>query len=115
MAGMNNMTAEIAAADDPRYKDIRLFTVGQGTVSKAPLPKLTTIYHNWTAASAAVLGGVRWKEFSAVCWLFGRDLHDQLQVPVGLVSSSWGGTSIQVWMPAKASVNIYIYIIIMLL
>ena len=37
MAGMNNMTAEIAAADAPQYGDIRLFTVGQGTVAKAPL------------------------------------------------------------------------------
>ena len=29
MAGMNNMSAEIARADSPQYKDIRLFTVGQ--------------------------------------------------------------------------------------
>ncbi len=61
MAGMNNMSAEIAAADSPQYRDIRLFTVGQGTVAKMPLRELGTIYHNWTTASAAVVGGVRWK------------------------------------------------------
>ena len=103
MAGMNNMTAEIAAADAPQYGDIRLFTVGQGTVSKTPLNQLATTYHNWTAASAAVLGGTAWKEFSAVCWLTGREIHDALGVPVGLISSNWGGTSIQVWMPPEAN------------
>ena len=82
---------------------MRLFTVGQGTVSRAPLRSLRTIYHNWTAASSKVVGGASWKEFSAVCWLFGKELHDTLGVPVGLVSSNWGGTSIQVWMPSQAN------------
>lgn len=31
-----------------------------------------------------------------MCWLFGKQIHDTLGVPVGLISSSWGGTSIQV-------------------
>jgi len=103
MAGMNNATAEIAAADAPAYRNVRLFTVGQGTVSKQPRRTLGTIYHNWTSASAKVVGGVRWKEFSAVCWLFGKEVHDVLGVPVGLISSSWSATSIQVWMPKAAN------------
>ena len=103
MAGMNNASAEIAAADSPGYNDIRLFTVGQGTVAQAPLDDLKTVYHNWTSASAKVVGGVKWKEFSAICWLFGKRIHDTLQVPVGLISSNWAGTSIQVWMPTPAN------------
>ena len=103
MAGMNNATAEIAAADSLAYQDVRLFTVGQSTVSQTPLQTLGTTYHNWTAASAKVVGGVRWKEFSAICWLFGKQLYDTLRVPVGLISSNWGGTSIQVWMPTLAN------------
>lgn len=56
MAGMNNMTAEIAAADLPRYRDIRLFTVGQGTVSHdGPMQELGTIYHNWIGATVVPL------------------------------------------------------------
>jgi sialate O-acetylesterase len=90
MAGMNNMTAEIAAADSPQYQNIRLFTVGQGTHSDTPLQKLGSITHTWTSASSAVVGGTAWKEFSAVCWLFGRQVHDALGVPVGLISSNWG-------------------------
>ena len=42
MAGMNNMTAEINAADEPRYHNIRLFTVGQGTVIENYCPFCTT-------------------------------------------------------------------------
>ena len=103
MAGMNNMSAEIAAADAPRYHDIRLFTVGQGTVSATPLQQLNTTFHNWTRASAAVVGGTAWLEFSAICWLTGREIHDELNVPVGLVSSNWGGTAIQVWLPPAAN------------
>lgn len=35
--------------------------------------------------------------FSAVCWLYGRDLYDTYKVPIGLISSDWGGTSIDKW------------------
>jgi len=32
-----------------------------------------------------------------VCWFTGRNLYDNLQVPIGLISSNWGGTVIQAW------------------
>jgi hypothetical protein len=41
MAGMNNMTAEIAAADN--FPNIRLFTVGQKTRNGIPLSQLASI------------------------------------------------------------------------
>ena len=41
------------------------------------------------------------KSFSAVAWYFGRQLHDKLGVPIGLVQSSWGGTRIQSWMSPR--------------
>ena len=63
-------------------------------------------------------------EFSAVCFLYGRVLYDHLkvhfvlfssvgksmpkwsvQVPIGLIESSWGGTSIETWMPDEAIEN----------
>jgi len=40
--------------------------------------------------------------FSAVCFLYGRILYDHLKVPIGLIESSWGGTSVETWMPAEA-------------
>jgi hypothetical protein len=35
--------------------------------------------------------------FSAVSYYFGRQLHEELDVPVGLIHSSWGGTRIEPW------------------
>jgi sialate O-acetylesterase len=36
--------------------------------------------------------------FSAVGYFFARQLHEQLQVPVGIINSSWGGTRIDPWL-----------------
>ena len=38
------------------------------------------------------------KGFSAVGYFFGRELHKQLNVPVGLINASWGGTPAESWM-----------------
>jgi hypothetical protein len=43
------------------------------------------------------IGGPEWQFFSGVCWFYGVALHKALGVPVGLVSSSYGGTSIIAW------------------
>ncbi len=40
---------------------------------------------------------------SAVCWLYGRMIHQALDGrPIGLIATSWGGTPIEAWMPPKA-------------
>lgn len=119
---MNNLTAELAAAD-AYANDIRFFTVGQNTAcpnsSTAPctqLPEIPAVptggpcgrgrscRSNWTLASSAALGGAAWNTFSAICWLTGRDIYDGLggEVPLGLISSNWGGTPVQSWQPAAS-------------
>ena len=35
--------------------------------------------------------------FSAVLYYFGKELHEELKVPVGLINSSWGGSPIEPW------------------
>ena len=37
------------------------------------------------------------KTFSSAGYFFGREIHQKLNVPVGLINSSWGGTPIKVW------------------
>ena len=37
------------------------------------------------------------KEFSAVGYYFGRDLREALNVPVGIIHTSWGGTRVETW------------------
>jgi sialate O-acetylesterase len=51
-------------------------------------------------ASWAVTSPQTVRDFSAVCYFFGRALQPKLNVPVGLVESSWGGTMITAWIGA---------------
>ena len=49
----------------------------------------------------ASLGGKPWGEpwnfFSAVCWLYGKNIHKALNVPIGLLDTNWGGTPVEAW------------------
>lgn len=82
----------IASANFPA---IRLLTV-PNIPAKAPRRELEW---RWNVCSPATV-----PTFSAVGFYFGRALHQQLDpsVPIGLINSSWGGTSIQAWTPRAA-------------
>ncbi|XP_062522422.1 sialate O-acetylesterase-like [Corticium candelabrum] len=97
-----NASEEIARAN--LYPNIRLMTVGQRTASPTPLTELQTIEQEWSIASNESVGGEDWTYFSAVCWLFGRDIHDYLKgaVPIGLISTNWHGTPVQDWCSSDA-------------
>ncbi len=42
------------------------------------------------------------RPFSAAAYFFAKSLQDSLKVPVGVVSTAWGGTPIEDWTPADA-------------
>lgn len=42
------------------------------------------------------------REFSAVAYFFAQQLREHLNVPIGLISSNWGGTPAESWMSAEA-------------
>ena len=86
-----NAGQELAAAD---YPDIRIFQVGK-TLSATPRDDLEK-FHGWQECSSNTLDGV---SFSAAAYFFGREIHTNLDVPVGLIESSWGGTRIEPWTP----------------
>jgi len=92
-----NATAEITASEE--YPLIRVFTVGQGTASNISLTDLATVEQPWSISSPSSIGGGDWSMFSALGWFFGRDLFLQLDknVPIGLVSSNYGGTALISW------------------
>jgi len=67
---------------------LRFFTVG-GNASDTPLTELNS---KWIAADPVTSGG-----FSAVAYYFARDLRKALNVPVGIIHSSVGGTPAEAW------------------
>ncbi|MYF98082.1 sialate O-acetylesterase [Candidatus Poribacteria bacterium] len=97
----NNNREEIATAN---YPNIRLFHIPR--VSSG-LPS-TDVPAEWRPTSPDSV-----RHFSAVAYNFGRHIHKELDVPVGLISTSWGGTRIEAWtapegfdsVPALASIT----------
>ncbi len=83
--GCRNAAEEIAAASHP---DLRLFNYSR-QVSPEPLDDCTGA---WVPCTPEVVGG-----FSGVGYFFGRKLHEDLGVPIGLVNTSWGGTPAEAW------------------
>ena len=97
---MFNGSEEIANAGN--FPKIRLFTVSL-IQSPAPVEELLGINLNWSVASPKTVGGPSWNYMSAVCWLYGRQIHQALGGrPIGLIATSWGGTPIENWMPPEA-------------
>jgi len=101
-----NGTAEIAAAN--AFPNIRLFNAAL-KMSNVPLHNLVEVMLPWSRASNTSVGGAAWSHFSATCWYFGKNVHLSTEIPIGLVSSNWGGTDIQPWSSpvalSKCSVN----------
>ncbi|XP_043850145.1 sialate O-acetylesterase [Dromiciops gliroides] len=78
------------------YPFIRILTVAL-VKAEEELEDLTSIDLPWSLPTPKNLGHGNFTYYSAVCWLFGRYLYDTLKYPIGLVSSSWGGTPIEAW------------------
>ncbi len=75
--------------------NIRLFSV-DNQASILPENKLgaNTGWQSSNPASA--------RDFSAIAYFFGKHLQDVLDVPVGLIHTSWGGSLIEAWMSKEA-------------
>ena len=85
-----NADQEIAAAN---YPQIRLFLVPR----KAAVVPQATPSGSWAVCTPQSIRVGGWDGFSAVGYFFGRDLFQDLHVPIGLVESSWGGTPAEAW------------------
>jgi sialate O-acetylesterase len=82
--------AEKAAATTP---EIRVFTVKSVAAQEAQ----TDCEGTWVVCSPDTVG-----MFSATAFFFGREIHRELKVPVGLINSSVGGTPIESWISPEA-------------
>lgn len=80
-----NPEKEIA---DAKYPKIRLFHIPR-TPAGSPQNDVNAA---WKECSPETI-----PDFSAVAYFFGRKIHKDLDVPVGLINTSWGGTRIEPW------------------
>jgi len=100
-SGQSNMDAPIAGFGDQPIKgsndflfeadnnSLRLFNVNKKAID---MPQDSCV-GEWTVASAESVAN-----FSAVGYLYAKQLQQKLQVPVGIISSCWGGSNIETWM-----------------
>lgn len=86
-----NAEEELAAAN---YPNIRLFKLDR-VMSATPFDDIQK-FDAWRSCDSNALAST---SFSAAAYFFGREIHTNLNVPVGLVESSWGGTRIEPWTP----------------
>ena len=94
-SGQSNMEwqlrrAETAEEEIPNsgFPDIRLFTV-EKHIGIRPVEDVNGTWELCNPETSA--------DFSAVAYFFGKMLHQELGVPVGLVNTSWGGTPSESW------------------
>jgi sialate O-acetylesterase len=85
LANVNNHDDEIGHAG---YPLIHIFRVKRAIADQPA----EDVEGSWQ-----VCGPQSIKSFSAVEYFFGRELHDSLHVPIGLIESDWGGTPAQAW------------------
>ena len=88
MQPVEGTTEELLQCKDSK---LRLFTVKR----KASLTPLADVTGQWNEAYAASV-----RDFSATAYYFGRTLRRQLDVPVGLIVTAWGGSACEAWMKA---------------
>ncbi len=86
-----NAEAELAgAANQPK---LRLLSVNRRISAGKIAPDVETM--GWELCTPRSAAG-----FSAIGYFFGRDLARDLDIPVGMINSTWGGTPIESWISA---------------
>ncbi|MDF1845022.1 MAG: sialate O-acetylesterase [Rubripirellula sp.] len=94
-SGQSNMAWPVASANDPdletlgaKFPNIRLISVPQ-VASQEPLNDFNG---KWEVCTPETV-----RNFSAVGYFFGRQLHQTLDVPIGLIDNAWGGSAAEAW------------------
>jgi sialate O-acetylesterase len=101
-SGQSNMEMGIGAVKDgpqevaaANYPNIRLFMVPNVPAGQPQ----ADCNGSWQVCTPESIAAGGWSGFSAAAYFFGREIHQQLNVPVGLMDASWGGTAVEPWTP----------------
>ena len=94
-SGQSNMAMRVDLVHNPEKEKadsnlpkLRVFTVDRA----ASTDPVDTCSGEWLVSSSEVAG-----QFSATGFFFARELHEQLNVPVGLIVAAWSGSAIEAW------------------
>lgn len=87
----DSAAVEIARASDSR---IREFAVPHSFSEK---PESDVVGGSWARADSQHVD-----HFSGVAYFFARDLRKSIDVPIGIIHTSWGGANIETWMSRRA-------------
>jgi len=90
---LNNVAVEVSSAHFPLIRQLKV------TKKMADIP-LNTATASWSICSPETVG-----QFTAVGYFFARDLFRRINVPIGIINSTWGGTQVESWMSPEASEN----------
>lgn len=106
--GQSNMEWFVEAAKNgaqevkqANYPNIRLFEVPH-KIAKSPAQDIEPT--NWHTCTSQTVS-----QFSAVGYFFGREVHQELKIPIGLLSDNFGGTVIETWMSPDAFTDMPVY------
>lgn len=80
-------------AESGLYPNLRLFSVEKNSATQPQ----KDCKGSWRISSPAAT-----KEFIAIGYFFGLQLHKILNVPVGIINATWGGTIIEAWIDAES-------------
>ncbi len=86
---VNNAEEEIAKSTNTK---IRMFNVEK----QISLNPLSTIKGSWKTSTP-----LETEHFSATAYFFAKELYRNLNVPIGIIHSSWGGSPVESWTSEK--------------
>ncbi|MEM9158923.1 MAG: sialate O-acetylesterase [Verrucomicrobiota bacterium] len=94
-SGQSNMQWSISQSNDA---DLEALTANFPQIRLLAIPQVGSqdpqrnFEGEWTICSPESV-----KQFSAVGYFFGRQLHQTLNVPIGLIDNAWGGSAAEAW------------------
>ncbi len=100
VAGFMNQPVENCAdavMNAGQYPGIRMFTVARNSTYEPQ----TDCKGEWLCSNPASVSA-----FSATAYFFGLTLYKMLNIPIGLVTSNWGGSTIEAWMSKESIAEI---------
>ncbi|ADY52981.1 Sialate O-acetylesterase [Pseudopedobacter saltans DSM 12145] len=86
---LQEMLDELPKANNPRIRLLQISNIA----TKFPQDN---IFDSWTECNSETANG-----FSAIGYFIAKQLNTELNVPIGIINSSWGGTPAEFWTPAN--------------